>query len=122
MQSAEGRALLLKKDLQGLNDWMENIELTIEKMKVTCPICFESCPGDGMCIQIHPCYHVFHMECIKKVKDKKCPVCRGEFRYPHESVQSNESSEAVFPPDLPAVLPPIPANPMPPPLRRQSRI
>ena len=41
-----------------------------------CPICLDK-KSD---IHISPCGHMFCFDCIKKLKDRKCPICRNNIR------------------------------------------
>ena len=49
--------------------------ITIDK----CPICLETL-GEGKIIKTD-CEHVYHKECIYKIRSKTCPLCRRKLKW-----------------------------------------
>ena len=45
----------------------------------SCSICLEVYGIKKLVIT--KCAHIFHKECIEKVRGKKCPICRAELKY-----------------------------------------
>lgn len=43
----------------------------------SCPVCMEQF-SDAKIIAVTLCGHTFHKDCIKLVRDSKCPVCRKD--------------------------------------------
>ena len=54
-----------------------------------CGICYENRSD----CHVNPCYHTFCFNCIKKIKNYKCPFCRREMvgimEYPDFSFNFN---------------------------------
>ena len=45
----------------------------------TCPICLEKFQYQEL-LKMLTCLHFFHKFCLKKIKNKKCPLCRKFFK------------------------------------------
>ena len=51
-------------------------------MMNTCCICLAGFCGNRRKIFVTDCKHLFHLSCIKKLRDKRCPCCRTPIRIP----------------------------------------
>lgn len=49
----------------------------IQTLPSECSICF-----DGGTLRVSKCHHVFHYNCLKKMNDPRCPVCRENLNLP----------------------------------------
>lgn len=68
-----------------------------------CAICLEKLTNVN--IATSKCGHMFHLQCVMKVVNKKCPTCR-------QLIIEQEEKQAVLP--VPAIpLQPIPLQPIP---------
>ena len=75
-----------------------------------CPICLEK----NNDIHINPCEHMFCFDCIKKLTDIRCPICRKnitgikehpEFRFPDNNVQPQIHRIRIFDNNIREVFP-----------------
>ena len=52
-----------------------NTNLDVISEENLCSICIDSLENDKI-LKLE-CNHIFHLECLKKVKNNKCPLCRA---------------------------------------------
>ena len=92
---------VILSSLNLLVSFLDKIENTYNKMDLdgseiskTCPICLERFSD----CHVSPCDHMFCFECLKKLKDFRCPICRRDltgikefpiFRFPQNNQQNN---------------------------------
>ena len=58
---------------------LENVNRTVinKTKKKTCNICFDIIDFNDQLGTLSECGHVFHYNCIKKIDNDQCPICRG---------------------------------------------
>lgn len=54
--------------------FMESFKVLPKEQRV-CAICTEEIVDD---MGLTACYHFFHLKCIERVENKKCPTCRNQ--------------------------------------------
>ncbi|CAE8630902.1 unnamed protein product, partial [Polarella glacialis] len=71
-------------------------EVCAESQQLCCSICLENF-SHGMRINVLPCSHTFHEECMFQwvTRAALCPNCRAEIETPSPSAQSARSQTSV---------------------------
>lgn len=67
-------------------------------MSNVCSICLDGCRGNRRKVFVTECKHSFHLSCIRKVHDKRCPCCKVLIKVPLSRIRiCNPITESPVP-------------------------